>query len=233
MEFVNISGEEDSTYFTSDDDGEPYIAVSGGVIHLLNPKPSEFQPEPTAWALAHKNRFSGNFGRYSVAQHAYVVATLVSQMGGTPSQQLAALHHDDAEIATGDQPSPFKAAMRIEAGGVVTAYDVLEDRYNKAIEMRYLIDLDDPLIKTADQIVLGWEIRRLVPPDSRKVFKIPQCDHCPLTGRPIKIGHTMLQPWEPTKAAAYYLDLHEQLEFAINANDVADAIERMDNEHSS
>src|SRR5688572_24187363 len=90
---------------------DPHMGIKGSqgrLISLLDPDPDAFQPEDVARGLSHENRYAGNYGPYSVAQHSVLVARVVEAKGGYPPQILAAIHHDDAEVVTGDIPTPIK-----------------------------------------------------------------------------------------------------------------------------
>ncbi len=158
-----------------------------------------------------------DFGDYSVAQHACLVVKLVEMLGGTFPQQLAALHHDDAEIVLGDVPSPMKEALRIMEGAQTSSWDRIEKRHNRAIEARYYVDLEDPVIKRADTIILAWEIRRIVPYTDRPHFgELPQHETDPESGRRVFIDRDVLVPWEAHEAEERYMSLHEQLTYALS-----------------
>lgn len=173
------------------------MAIRGGrLVDLLNPSSSIFDTESIARTLCHVNRFAGNYGDYSVAQHAYLVSMVVKELGGSPFQQLGGLHHDDVEAITNDIPSPVKNA--------VPEFRELEAGLNAALEERYGVSIDDNVIKVADQQVLGNEILRLVPREHRGLYT-------PIPDVEFFLPHVLLYPWGPDKAYAKYMDHHEQL----------------------
>lgn len=187
-----------------------YIGLRGHPgkrIDILNPDWKLLDPEQTAETLSHINRFAGNYGAYSVAQHAYLVASTIAYMDADPWQQLGALHHDDAEAITNDIPSPIKALCPM--------LQTIERGLNEAVNTRYKVDLDDPLIKRADQLVFAHEVSKLVPSQDRWIYaedlgRIAAYEGDNYYTR-LQISWSLLRPWTPEKAKARYMDLHEQL----------------------
>ena len=85
--------------------------VSGRVIDLVQPSPSQIEISDIAWALSRANRFAGNTcGRtpYSVACHSVWVADYVFDQTRSAEIALHALLHDAAEAYMGDIPRPLK-----------------------------------------------------------------------------------------------------------------------------
>lgn len=175
-------------------------------MNLLNPDPSSFKVELVARNLAAINRFAGSYGPYSVAQHAVLVARTIEALSGDYQQQLAGLHHDDAEAITNDIPSPIKAAIRHFGGG----YDELEKGLNEALETRYLIDLGDPLVALADRTVFANEVEKLVPQEHRALYG-------PLPVPKATLPYELLEPWGASKAYSKYMDAHTHLERKVSA----------------
>lgn len=190
-----------------------YMGIRGSQgrrLYLFNPKPEDFDPEDTARALSNEHRYAGNYGPYSVAQHSVLVARVVEKAGGYPPQVLAAVHHDDTEMITGDLPQPVKAALRLES----SAFDRLEERLEAALEARYHIDISDPIVKWADKVVFYWEVHRLIPEDARWMYS-----GWPNNGG-LMLPYQWFIPWAPAEAFARYMDTHLNASTAIEANDV-------------
>lgn len=183
----------------------------GRRISLLRPDPTAFQPEDTARGLANENRYAGNYGPYSVAQHSVLVARVVEKVGGYPPQILAAVHHDDAEVVTGDIPTPIKRTMRLTS----PAFDDMVARLDHALEVRYSIDLADPVIGWADKVVFNWEVKRLVPEDARWIYL---ADSKRVDDKGLVLPYTWFVPWSPSEAFARYMDTHERATMAIEGH---------------
>ena len=169
----------------------------GRLVDLVNPSPDSFQPEEIARALSLENRYAGNYGPYSVAQHAVLVAEEVESLAGNVSDNLvlAALHHDDTEAVTGDVPRPVK--------NLCPEFRALERRLEQAVEVRYGISIKHPAVKAADMAVFASEVHRLVPPDARWIYldEIRGFDGALLS-------YVDLVPWGPDRAFARYMDMH-------------------------
>lgn len=183
--------------------------VGGRQVYLANPRAENFDPEDTAASLAHEPRYAGNYGPYSVGQHAVLVARVVEKAGGFPPQILAGLHHDDSEMVTGDLPGPVKLALR----SVTPAFDDLEEALDIAIEQRYQIDLDDPLVKWADAVVYHWEVQYVVPADARHM-------HSTNGGGGLVLPATWFMPWAPAETVSRYIETHNNCVRYIDSHQV-------------
>lgn len=182
---------------------------AGTLVDLLEPDPSAFQPAPIARTLSYEHRYGGNYGPYSVAQHAVLVARVAEDLAwdlDAPEEDisrlaLAALHHDDTEAVTGDLPKPVKNACR--------DFRELEADLQRAVDKRYGIETGHELVKRADKIVFAAEVRRLVPPDAQWMYEdeiqdvpaedLEWLDWCDVV------------PWPADVAFARYMDAHERL----------------------
>ena len=84
---------------------------SGREIDLTALTPADYVLTDVATALSHISRWGGHSYRpISVASHALRVAALVQLCGGSPTDTLIALHHDDTEaFGLGDVCHPLKA----------------------------------------------------------------------------------------------------------------------------
>lgn len=196
---------------------DPYMMTRGGIkVPLYSTPPECFDPVQIAKTLAHLPRYVGNYGAYSVAQHAVNVADVASELGyrvmgdddldwvQIHTLELAALHHDDAEAVTGDIPSPVKRELR-------ESFQPIEDSLNHAIEDRYELDrgtLDNHLIKEADLIVFCAEVRMLVPKEAWPAYTQDVgvgVDH----NLSLQPSWTSIVPWTANKAFATYMDYHD------------------------
>lgn len=176
------------------------MGIRGRVINFLNPDPSDFQPEEIARSLSLENRYAGNYGPYSVAQHACLVSGVVAAMGGDARQQLGALHHDDTEAVTGDLPKPIKQ--------LCADFAEIERRLSRAVDLRFMVDTGEEIIKTADRAVFACEVDKLVPAEFRWIYE-PFIDR---TQTRVSISYDLLVPWGPDKAYARYMDMHTGLD---------------------
>lgn len=178
-----------------------YMAVHGGhKVYLDDPKPADFDPVRSAHGLSHECRYGGNYGPYSVAQHAVLVAETVARLGGTPLQQLAGLHHDDTEAVLGDLPSPVKS--------LCPDFRTLEKRLEVAVNARYGVDVNDELVKEADRILFCAEIKWLVPREHHHLY-LPYGD--PSYRVDMQPEGTEFVFWSADEARKTYLTLHEEL----------------------
>lgn len=180
--------------------GKPYIVCWGGhKLFFLEPKPNDYSIVRVAHALAQERRFAGNYGNgYSVAQHSVLVSLGVELLGGSSRQSLAGLVHDASEMLTGDLPSPLKAHL--------SGFNHIEALQNKAIEEKYGVNLEDPLVKEVDKMVLSAEVRMLVPQREQRLFDVDPKYH--LNEQP---GWTQVLPWTYNEAVGQFLDRYEFL----------------------
>lgn len=92
--------------------------------------------------LAHINRFNGDVGQYSVAQHSVLVSLMLP-----PDLQLSGLLHDATEAYIGDVTKPLKAHL--------PEYAKLEDHYHGVIDRAYCVD-------TRHRVVCKTDLRMLI-----------------------------------------------------------------------
>jgi len=183
----------------------------GRVIDLISPRAEDIDTIEVAWTLAYENRFCGNCGDYSVAQHAVNVAKIVRELAiiyPDPSKNrskliLAGLHHDDVEAITGDLPQPVKREC--------PSFQDLEAKLQSVIDIKYGINTNNELVRKADLIAFCAEARMLT--NDPKVHEVYSED----VGFNISTFYRGLQPsWEdvipwPTNLAfARYMDMHER-----------------------
>lgn len=135
---------------------------SGGIIQPLNPDPDDIDIVDIAHALSNQCRYTGHtHSFYSVAEHSLLCAAYVRQQGGTALQQLTALLHDASEAYLSDIARPIKKAP--EFGNVYVAF---EKALERAIGQAFGISEDPfatPLVKEADERILGIEVHTLMP----------------------------------------------------------------------
>lgn len=138
-------------YHGSKDTLKRSAMASGRFVDPWNAQVEDIEIEDIARGLAHINRYNGQFGTYSVAQHSILVARLV-----TPRKQLAALLHDAPEYLTGDLPHHIKHGR----GFLGMMWRDLDHPIQATIERRYGLaagDLYDLEIKHADTVVFEQE----------------------------------------------------------------------------
>ena len=153
-------------------DGHWMTTYTGKRFHFLDPKPEEIDILDIAHHLSLLCRYTGACREfYSVAEHSLRVSCIV------PSElQLAALLHDGSEAYINDISRPVKYSHKLE----VTERKILE-----AIGRKYKVDLFNPVIKEADNILLATEARDLMPnmdgwaklprPLDIKIVPFPDC----------------------------------------------------------
>lgn len=174
------------------------LYTGGRMVDILCPSWRDFDPEPTAKALAHINRFAGNYRVFSVAQHAVLVSEIVEELGGDIVQCIGALHHDDGEIVIGDVPSPVKE--------LCPGLQQIEFGVQQAINVRYRCDVNDELVKEADMAARYAEVHAIVPEDERHHYTFKE--------RPRAYVRNLV-PWTPEAAERRYIQRHIELEQAL------------------
>lgn len=167
------------------------LTSQGHRFDLLDPKPSMIDPRDIAHALAHLCRFNGHTGtHYSVAQHSYLVATLVPD-----EDKLHALLHDATEAYIGDMVRPLKAVMPLYRG--------VEEQVWHAVCEHFHLEPELPAsVKHADLVALATERRDLMPNHPAEWECLAGI--IPAPGR--------ITPWSATEARTHYhYALMEQL----------------------
>ena len=130
--------------------GSWITTYKGHRFHYLRPRPGEIDIEDIAHHLSLLCRFTGACSSYySVAEHSIRVAELVPK-----ELQLAALLHDASEAYIGDISRPVKYSHKLED---------TEEIITKAIAKKYGVDLHNPEIKHADNVLCATEGRDLMP----------------------------------------------------------------------
>lgn len=186
---------------------------SGLFVDTNNPDPSTILLKDIAHALSNTCRFGGHCdGFYSVAEHSVFCSVRIQRKGGTKTDALAALHHDDAEAYLGDIPRPMKPLLG-------EAYKRLTDKMDAAIvqglELPFGVEaLHDPAVKDVDVWALLVEARHLLPSGGRHWFNGDQGAHAwGIEDQPTRI--VVPEYWhgglKPSKAEKLYLDRHKEL----------------------
>lgn len=180
--------------------------LSGRRLDLLNPSPLDIEIEDIAHGLARVARWNGQTHgdhAFSVAQHCVLVEEIARQFEPDlpRSWRLAALLHDAPEYVVGDMISPFKAAMGLD-------YKAFEDRLLQAVHVRFSLPPVIPeeitrLIKKADKAAAYLEATQLAG------FTVAEAK--PIFGLPKLKRALKLDPLEPNKASALYLDAFRKL----------------------
>lgn len=133
--------------------------ASGRFLDIMNPSTDDIVIGDVAHGLSLSCRFSGQCCHfYSVAEHTLLVSRRLRDEGYGPLEQLAGLHHDDAESFITDIPRPFKPH--------IPGYHLIEDSVLAAI-LEALgtpsLPVHDALVKSADQWALAQEAGELMP----------------------------------------------------------------------
>lgn len=124
--------------------------------------PFDLQPEDVdldviVHNLMYENRFGGNVGNWSVAQHSLCVHDLSWNLHGDWELAREALAHDFAEAWLKDIPSPSKE--RPEMAG----YREAEQRAEAVIGRELSVTFGNPYVKRLDRICGYLEAENLLP----------------------------------------------------------------------
>lgn len=97
---------------------------TGRYVDIAQPPAEAITLQDIATALSRVCRFGGHTRRhYSVAEHAVLCSRYAERRGWTPAEQLACLHHDDAEAYLGDIPRPYKKLLGPSYGRLTAMMD--------------------------------------------------------------------------------------------------------------
>ena len=170
---------------------------------------SEFVWDAVPYGQAHLNRFGGQGGIYSDAQHAVILSRIV---GPDPLLRLAALLHDSGEpLGAGDTNTFLKRALG------ASRLSVYEDELCEALwqwkklpgtykEHTPVLNPIDKAIGTAEAIELGFT----VPADAPRLDKQQQATFD---------GHAVWRSrWQPSEAACIWQMEWDHAEEQVRAN---------------
>jgi hypothetical protein len=139
---------------------------SGGTFSLLNPRSGDVLREDVAWGLAYKNRYGGQLGPITVAEHSVMVSLIIERLWPESNQMLAGLLHDSCEAYTHDIQAPVRKFVRVTMpnGDLITWGD-MERRVNAAVAKALGIDQDfysSNEVAAADLLAAAIEKKALV-----------------------------------------------------------------------
>lgn len=138
--------------------------ISGERFDYLDPMSAVITTHDVAHALARISRYGGHCAAtWSVGQHTLLVHQLVRKWYRDDQCAFGALHHDDAEIITGDWTTPMKNWIR--SLGVDYGRKI-EGPIEMAICSQLGLVMDDlhaGVVKDADSVAYEIEIRALKP----------------------------------------------------------------------
>jgi len=164
---------------------------TGRRINLEEMVPSDVRIRDIAYTLAFQTRFGGRVRKYySVAEHSWHVSRRVRDVGGTVTQQLMALHHDDEEAFVTDMPRPLKYMPGMEP--YRTLGTAIQEKILMSIGLPPSLDL---IVKEADHWIVGFEkymVSFFPCPEKFTWEWSPMC-------------------WEPSVATAKFMDRHAEL----------------------
>lgn len=187
---------------------------SGQFVDVHTPDPATIRLEDIAHALGNICRYGGHCSRfYSVAQHAVFVAERVKRKGAGIAEQLAALHHDDAEAFLGDIPRPLKPLLGKRYAELTRRMDaaILE-----ALDLPLTVeDLHAARVKSADNWSLFIEANDLLPSQGKQWWDGAQGAAAwgldPLPSRLVVPDYFSVLTIMPEQATAAYLERHKKL----------------------
>lgn len=167
--------------------------VLGDVVNVVELVPEKIDIEDIAHVLSQCNRFAGRTPYpYSVAQHAVLVSYLTSK-----KHAYEGLHHDDTEAFVGDVISTFKTESQRDVEALVRA---------RLAPVLGLELFEPAAVKDADLRALKFEQSIIQGRGDVAIAKLSlgQLDY-------IRDVVAMLRPMHPRRAAAAYLERHEEL----------------------
>lgn len=139
---------------------------SGIFVELTGPHPDDIRLLDIAHNLANECRYGGT-AKFSVAEHAVMVARELRRRSVHPVTVLMGLHHDDAEAYLKDIPRPLKRIIG------PLGYSMLEDIFDMVIRDALKLDVAMPdgsmmrgsarEVKEADEWALGIEAATMLP----------------------------------------------------------------------
>ncbi len=132
---------------------------SGAYLDLLDPQPV-MTVEDIAHGLSNICRYTGQCRfRYSVAEHAWIVATRLAELEYPPHVVFAGLHHDDSEAFIGDVATPLKMLLQPQYGKIEAAITAVIER---KFEIPLLTDAEADALKEVDLWAMALETHALM-----------------------------------------------------------------------
>ena len=176
---------------------------SGNTFNLLSPRSGDVDLEDIAWGLAYKNRYGGQLGPITVAEHSVMVSRIIDRLWPESGQQLAGLLHDACEAYTHDIQAPVRKFVRVAMpnGDLITWGD-LERRINTTVAKALGIDQDfysSNEVAAADLLAAAIEKKMLV--KGTVSWGLPAV--------PPELEHIEVQMWPPAEAYQMFLDRYE------------------------
>lgn len=146
---------------------------SGLAVDPFNLRAEDVRLYDIVWNLKYENRFGGNLGAWSVAQHSLCVHDLVKSWGGSELAVKEALAHDFTEAYLRDIPKPVK--MRPEMSGYRMAEADAKEVIFRALGILYMYGHE--LVKGADELCTYMEAKTMFPGGLHKVWDIWEPDY--------------------------------------------------------
>ena len=177
------------------------MLLSGDWFDVKAPDPSVITLKNIAWGLRKLRWGAHRHTPHTVAAHAVMCAVLAERRDLGPRIALLALHHDDAEFALGDMPTPLKALWR--------GYRKLERRVQAACLRALSIgrpSVDEALaVRFIDRCVAASEDAQLR----------PGCEPLPALAGVQPDPDCIVQTLTLTEAACAYIATHTRLTQAV------------------
>lgn len=172
--------------------GDWIQSYTGRPVYPMDMRPEDIFVEDIAHALSMQCRYAGHcLNFYSTAEHCVLMTRWVRAQGGSPHDQMWALHHDDGETYLVDVPRPVKPFL--------VGYKEAEDRIAAAVSQRFGLSVAmPPIVKEADtRILFDEKVQNLAPGPDWSISAEP-------------LGVT-LQLWSPKEAEAQFLAEHYRI----------------------
>lgn len=101
---------------------------------MLTPRSGDVCLEDVAWGLAYKNRYGGQLGPITVAEHSVMVSRIIDLLWPESKQGLAGLLHDACEAYTHDIQAPVRKFVKVAMpNGELVSWGDMERKVNTAI----------------------------------------------------------------------------------------------------
>jgi 5'-nucleotidase len=176
-------------------------------LDLEHPELFNWDIEVIAHSLAHINRYTGHAPwAYSVAQHACHIADYLYGLTGDAMVAFQGLHHDDAEIVTGDMSSPMKRWLKDYTNAFSEYSHYLDRVIAKKLGLKFPFD---PRVREADTRIALNEKNTFFPalPDKWQ----SEQEGCQ------PIPDLVIDRWTTDYAKARFIETHQKLKEQIHA----------------